>query len=783
MRRVRCVRKEPETRATPYYVAARTPLAYFKVKSNTGPHGIDEQTTRSLRKGIGQIVGLLFISVSLAYITNLGAAAQTCARMRSSSAPAVSRPEISYRQLPMPNVGSEAVVPHPITIADTLALRIPSSPQIAPDGTHIAYVVTESRVKTNEDRSVLYVVSASLPSSPLVLASGVHISGVRWSPDGRTIFFVLETKNGNQLWRVHLGGGGLEQLTHVKGRLAHFWEPTALDFTNSYQLSPDGSYLVYAVYDIGGARREQARQAEGGFVYRGADLVQALTDIRFWRVPFELWSLQAAKRSAHKLWTTRMFRSMGTADPEFLISPDGKQVALLYQTDDDSRYTLAMLDLASKSVRPLLTTLGYSLGLRWADAGRALTFYSEGEVKPGNRRYEQNLYKYKLSDGALEPAATTSSAEALHFANKSEMGARIAEMIETQYGDIVSDCSIDAKSSRAACIRQTPMVPPDVVTIELKDGVPKESPRRLTRVNPQYDVIQLGQVSKLTWPNKWGEGSAGLILPVGYTSGKRYPLVVMLYNLYGGRRFIAAAPGFSNYPAQAFAGKGYAVLLMNISRTTFDYPFGDFEKAKAREVDGVVDDVRSAIDVLIHNGIADTARMGIMGWSYGAFWTDYIITHFPAWFQAAASGEGGNHDTGEYWREDDEWRQQERNFFGGGPYGNYYARWKEVAPNLNMDRLCAPLLLEYSSNYWNGLELYNAIAEQGGQAELVLYLDDDHVLFRPLNIYNSMTRLYDWFNFWLLGEEDPDPAKQAQYERWRGLRKMQEENEKKAAVL
>jgi len=34
-----------------------------------------------------------------------------------------------------------------------------------------------------------------------------------------------------------------------------------------------------------------------------------------------------------------------------------------------------------------------------------------------------------------------------------------------------------------------------------------------------------------------------------------------------------------------------------------------------------------------------------------------------------------------------------------------------------------------------------------------------------------------WFSFWLKGEEEP--AKADQYTRWRGLRKLQEQNEAK----
>jgi len=38
----------------------------------------------------------------------------------------------------------------------------------------------------------------------------------------------------------------------------------------------------------------------------------------------------------------------------------------------------------------------------------------------------------------------------------------------------------------------------------------------------------------------------------------------------------------------------------------------------------------------------------------------------------------------------------------------------------------------------------------------------------------------DWFRFWLQDYQDPDPAKTEQYKRWRGLRKLQEENERKS---
>jgi hypothetical protein len=57
---------------------------------------------------------------------------------------------------------------------------------------------------------------------------------------------------------------------------------------------------------------------------------------------------------------------------------------------------------------------------------------------------------------------------------------------------------------------------------------------------------------------------------------------------------------------------------------------------------------------------------------------------------------------------------------------------------------------------------------------------DEHVITNPVERLASQGLTVDWFRFWLQGYEDPDPTKTEQYRRWRELRKMQAENEKKA---
>ncbi|PMY01186.1 peptidase, partial [Pseudomonas sp. MPR-R2A5] len=65
---------------------------------------------------------------------------------------------------------------------------------------------------------------------------------------------------------------------------------------------------------------------------------------------------------------------------------------------------------------------------------------------------------------------------------------------------------------------------------------------------------------RLRSTNSFGLPSfADLDLPIGYVPGKRYPLVVVQYNSRG---FLRGGTG-DDYPIQAFANRGFAVLSVD----------------------------------------------------------------------------------------------------------------------------------------------------------------------------------------------------------------------------
>jgi hypothetical protein len=121
---------------------------------------------------------------------------------------------------------------------------------------------------------------------------------------------------------------------------------------------------------------------------------------------------------------------------------------------------------------------------------------------------------------------------------------------------------------------------------------------------------------------------------------------------------------------------------------------------------------------------------------------------------------------------------------GGIPVGDNLMNWARNAPNFSLDMVRAPLLITSAErgeliSHW---ETYSMLRRLNKPVELVWWSKENaaHILVQPSQRYASQQSAVDWFAFWLKGEKDPDPAKADQYARWRELRKMQEENDKKA---
>jgi dipeptidyl aminopeptidase/acylaminoacyl peptidase len=223
------------------------------------------------------------------------------------------------------------------------------------------------------------------------------------------------------------------------------------------------------------------------------------------------------------------------------------------------------------------------------------------------------------------------------------------------------------------------------------------------------------------------------------------------------------------------------VLSFDFGRRDYDNKPGDFQRYLSW-YESVEASIEMAIQKASEMGVADTTRVGLTGYSRGTEIVAYAITHTKRF--RAVSGAAGDYSPYSYYMTS---RRVQDNVFsrdglGGWPEGKSKANWRQLAPELNADRIDVPVLNnDPDSEFLADLALYTSLRELGKPVELFIYPNELHVVNQPKHRYPIYERNLDWFRFWLKSEEDPAPSKTAQYVRWRELRKLQEQNEKKSA--
>jgi dipeptidyl aminopeptidase/acylaminoacyl peptidase len=333
-------------------------------------------------------------------------------------------------------------------------------------------------------------------------------------------------------------------------------------------------------------------------------------------------------------------------------------------------------------------------------------------------------------------------------------------------------CAIAGTRALMACVAETASEPPEVARIDLDSGIE----RRLTAFNDRFKNARPLVIEPLQVKNQHGFLTSNLLIkPVGYQQGQRYPLLIALYGFTN--RFIADAQWIPNFPIRALAESGFAVLLANYPK--YDASLPPPESAKFGIASNALASIEDAIAQVTALGVADPAQVGIMGFSYGAFLTQFALTHSRT-FIAGIVLDGGTFSPLLYWmNEGRTFRTEYDVMFGGPPEGRSFDAWKDVAPALNVHALTAPILFEMHTPFDMMLPVHHLdfvirASCAGAPIDAVAYFNAPHILTMPAQRLSSMQRNLDWFRFWLMHEEDADPVKREQYTRWRHLRDVQE---------
>ncbi len=300
----------------------------------------------------------------------------------------------------------------------------------------------------------------------------------------------------------------------------------------------------------------------------------------------------------------------------------------------------------------------------------------------------------------------------------------------------------------------------------------KDISREIWDPNPEFQNIDLGQASVYRWQDKEGRNwRGGLYKPSNYRAGQRYPLLIQTHHFYESM-FIASGAFPSAYAARELATAGILVLQVADEENC--------ATVSPSEGPCAVSGYESAVNQLVEEGVADPENVGILGFSRTCFYVMETLTTSPLHIKAASVTDGVMRTYLQYIGG----QQKEADvMIGAPPFGEGLKLWLRRSPGFNLDKITAPLLVVAKEGPANTLymwEPYAGLYSLHKPVDLIILNTHQHVLTNPAVRLASQGGTVDWFRFWLQSYEDPDPAKGEQYRRWRDLRIMRTEHEKKA---
>ena len=186
----------------------------------------------------------------------------------------------------------------------------------------------------------------------------------------------------------------------------------------------------------------------------------------------------------------------------------------------------------------------------------------------------------------------------------------------------------------------------------------------------------------------------------------------------------------------------------------------------------------AAVSELVREGLVDSDRIGIIGFSRTCFYVMETLTTSTLHVKAASITDGvmGNYLQHMIMVDEPGFSELAGATIGAQPFGMGLQLWLKRSPLFNMDKVSAALqvVAEGRPDLACMWEPYAAMRYLHKPVDLILLNDNEHILSNPGARLASQGGAVDWMRFWLQDYEDPSPRKAEQYLRWRELRKLRD---------
>ena len=694
----------------------------------------------------------------------------------------------------------------PPTPEDLYRFRIPTDPHLSPDGALVAMTVQVVAPGRDGYRHAVWLVPADGSAGPRQLTIGArHDTRPRFSPDGRTLAFLSDRRplveeepgapqdreDGTQVHLLPLAGGEARRLTDL---------PRGVD---AFEWSPDGRSLVVRTTSFG-ATREEDRRARGkpkppqpGEMphsdYRYFDRLQGMLNGPGFiddKVG-HLWLVDVETGAARRL------TDGPTTDEGPAWSPDGTRIAFSASRgrdhDLDYQFDVFVVEVETGAITRITDGSGCAFGTpAWLPDGTTLAVAGHRWPRLGGSRTD--IWLFAADGSQAHPGGGRNLSGSTDLMVAATMGSDVTpgeaprlrltpdghhllftapvrgsyELWRIALGDgaverLTDDrhylsgwdvAALPGGGARVAAIRSAATALPDVHILDLRpDGrvAPRGTLRRVTAFNdPLLAELDLRDPEE-RWETVDGRDVQGWLLrSAAAERGEAAPLVLQIHG--GPHTLYGWAPCWE---FQVLAGAGISVLYTN-PRGSEGYG-EEFNSANLPDWgDGPMRDVMAHVEALVAAGVADPARLGVTGGSYGGYLTNWIIGHSDR-FAAALTCRSVTDLTSLMLTGD----------LAGGVFGvlEFGARpwekpdlYRELSPITFADRIRTPLLIQHAENdlrcpIGQAEALFAVLRTLKRPVRLMRVPDESHELTRsgtPFRRVENLVQVRGWFDHFLV---------------------------------
>ncbi|MGA3243088.1 MAG: S9 family peptidase [Bacteroidota bacterium] len=648
---------------------------------------------------------------------------------------------------------------HPITFDDFISLGRVTDPQVSPDGSTVAFVVTYHNKIENKTNSNIYLVPVDGGAArQLTNAKGANNSP-RWMPDGKSLAFISSRGGEAQIWIVPATGGESRKVSTISTGVSDL------------QVSPDGKWFSFSstVYpecpndDCNKKRTEEVEKSK----------VKAKI---FDRLPYRVWNEWKDGKRNHLFVMPATGGVAADITPgdfdsppidlggnsSYSWSPDSKEIAFERNTDPvvaiGTNNDIFVVPVTGGEARKITDNPGNDSQPLYSPDGKYIAYLQmkragfEADQKhlilydrsTGKRTNLSEQFDYSLNEVLWSPDSKAIYFNADATSNESVFkltveGKKISSIIGRGYNH---DLRMVPGGLNLVVSRESINQPVELYRI----GADGKTFKKITTFNDS-------KVDKLDMNPKedfWFDGAGGtkvhgfLVMPPAFDASKKYP---MIFLIHGGPQGQWGDQFHYRWSAQMFASRGYVAVLINPRGST---GYGQhFTDEISRDWGGKpYEDLMLGLDYVLKTyPFIDAKRMAAAGASYGGYMINWIEGHTDR-FRCLVSHDGVFNPKSMYGTTEELWFPEWE--LGGTPYKNpeLYDKWSPMA---FVNQFKTPMLvvhgqMDFRLDVSEGFQLFTALQRQGIKSKMLYFPDEGHFVAKPANAELWYKTVLDWID-------------------------------------